>query len=125
LDIPSNFILFQFYSEVKVGNIKEIQNQGFDEEYNFKLMQKEYKEFFTIKRKPKVNNLNKISQSLNKFKEFKNSLKSLYNLESQDLMCDNRILNFLEKNNNSNIEIVENFFLETSIDMYREIFKNK
>jgi hypothetical protein len=95
-------------------------------------MQKEYKEIFTSKKKALIKSvsqptsgINKVSTCINKFHEFKNSLKSLYNLESQDLMCDNRIINFMEGKevNTQQIELVENFFLETSIDMYREIFK--
>jgi hypothetical protein len=116
-----------FYSDVKEGVIKEIP--AADVDTNFKLMQKEYKEIFSVKQtKTKTQpQTNVVSQCLDKFQEFKNSLKKLYGLESNDLMCDNRIINFLQKENVNNAQEgtqqVQDFFLEASIDMYREIFK--
>jgi hypothetical protein len=130
LKIDSTYTrLTKFYSSIKKGVIDEIDfSNSSDKDYNFKLMQKEYKDLFVnkLRGKSQTSESNKVSQCLNKFKEFKNTLKSLYGLESQDLMCDNRIINFLESGDSSQpAESVQNFFLEASIDMYREIFKNK
>jgi hypothetical protein len=113
---------------------------------NLEIFSKEYKELLSSAlvseisfRKPTFSNANKnwnklFSQSLLKYEEFKNSLKSLYGLESSNLLIDNKIINFMEKeneilqtsNNNINTQALsqtfENFYLETSIEMFREIF---
>jgi hypothetical protein len=114
--------------------------------HNFEIFSKEYKDLLSSAlvaeatfRKPTFTNANKnwnklFNQTLLKYEEFKNSLKSLYGLESSNLLIDNKIINFMEKenevlqNSNSNVntqaltQTFENFYLETSIEMFREIF---
>jgi hypothetical protein len=88
-------------------------------------------------KKPSFNNMKSNSQkllhtSLLKFEDFKNSLKTAYSLDSSNLMIDNKVINFRDKENelfnNTHPEqvgqVFENFYLESTIDMFKEIFNN-
>jgi len=70
----------------------------------------------------------KLNESLKKYEDFKNSLKTIYNLHSCNLISDNKITNFrdCEKNKNGNelIKNYEHFYLETTIEMFTEIFRS-
>ena len=78
-------------------------------------------------------NKNDIIDCLNKFEEFKNRMKKIYNIENEYINIENKINEFKSYllNNENNIEnnkitknYVENFFLETSIGMFNEIFSS-
>ncbi len=77
----------------------------------------------------KLTKFSQLQNTLNKFQEFKTSLKTLYNLNNRNLSIDNKINNFIERETNeerkdlANIDTFENFYLETSIEMFREIFR--
>ena len=68
--------------------------------------------------------INFIKNCILKFEEFKNSIKQIYNLnDSKD--TDNRIENFKKKlaSNKLKNEEFETFFIETSIEMFKELFQ--
>ena len=68
--------------------------------------------------------INFIQNCILKFEEFKNSIKQIYSLnDSKD--TDNRIENFKKKITSNKImnEEFESFFLETSIEMFKELFQ--
>ena len=78
-------------------------------------------------------NKNDIIDCLNKFEEFKNRMKKIYNIENEYINIENKINEFKSnllsnKNNKENNKItknyIENFFLETSIEMFNEIFSS-
>jgi hypothetical protein len=134
--------------------LRNIVNHGKNNCFGKNIFIKEYKEVVldSIKshssnsmKKPTFNKANKNSQkifynTLQKYEEFKNSLKQLYNLEGTTLSVDKKIINYIEKentnnNNNNNsdfsknrlqsLQSCEKFFLETSIEMFNEIFEIK
>jgi hypothetical protein len=131
----------EFYASIKEGKLTEEINSSASKKSS-EMFAKEYKS--VLNNNSSSHNLkgekdsnpsfynNKISlfeNSLNKYEEFKNSLKSIYNLHNRNLIIDNKIRNFIEKENslekkesNLNLETFENFYLETSIEMFREIF---
>lgn len=67
---------------------------------------------------------NFIGNCIEKFEEFKNSMKKIYNLNNST-DTDNKIENFKKKIKCKNLkpEEFESFFLETSIEMFKELFK--
>jgi hypothetical protein len=119
----------KFYSNIKEGLINEIDVTEIDSQYNFKLMQKEYKKIFfshnNIKTEP--SRIKEILKRLEEFKETRSRLEAKHKLENQDLMLDNRIANFLEKYRDSqHVEIyLETFILKETNKLYEEIFKKR
>jgi len=125
----------EFYASIKEGKLTDEINHSTSKKSS-DMFVKEYKSVLNshnLKAEIDSNSLsisNKkisiIENSLNKYEEFKNSLKSIYNLHNRNLLIDNKIRNFIEKENhkekNVNLETFENFYLETSIEMFREIF---
>jgi len=128
----------EFYASIKEGKLTEEINSSASKKSS-DMFVKEYKSVLNshnLKAEIDSNSqsisnkkFSLIENSLNKYEEFKNSLKSIYNLHNRNLLIDNKIRNFIEKENheekkesNANLEAFENFYLETSIEMFREIF---
>lgn len=129
-------IIQSLYNDNNDDNVVNTHVDEFAKEYNDVLL-----ESFVVENTNTNNNINANSfirptfnrmtkntsnlflNTLKKYEEFKNSLKSLYSLESQNLLIDNKIINFMEREGNKmNNEGLEAFYLESSIEMYREIF---
>lgn len=134
----------------------QVESKPFKSLSNFEIFLKEFKTLTLLPpdpsknnggfRKPNINGLKSknnpnlsnpffksLNQSLKKYEEFKNSLKTAYNLDCYDLIVDNKIINFKDneklQNSETNIteisQMYENFYLESTIEMYREIFNKK
>jgi hypothetical protein len=128
-----------FYDSIKSGNMIDYNDFIHSSLDNFELYTKEYKEIIinstniNTYKKPTFNNItknvNKLFQnSIIKYEEFKNALKAIYSLDCVNLMIDNKIINFMEREselvtNKTNpaqmIQTYENFYLETSIEMFK------
>ncbi len=123
----SNFIIdknkfpkaFNFFNEE--CNLNEIK---YDNE-NFNFYNREYiKSIKESNGEDKNFDINFIQNCILKFEEFKNSIKQIYSLsDSKD--TDNRIEKFKKKLTSNKLmsEEFETFFLETSIEMFKELFQ--
>ena len=62
---------------------------------------------------------------ISKFEQFKNSMKACYNLQDASLPIEDKIIKFKAQIDNSTIKIedFESFMLDSSIEMYTEIFQ--
>ena len=62
---------------------------------------------------------------ISKFEQFKNSMKVCYNLQDASLPIEDKIIKFKTQIDNSTIKIedFEAFMLDSSIEMYTEIFQ--
>ena len=111
---------FNFFNE-ECNNLNEIK---YDKE-NFNYYIREYiKSIKESNGEDKNYDINFIKNCILKFEEFKNSIKQIYNLnDSKD--TDNRIENFKKKlaSNKLKNEEFETFFIETSIEMFKELFQ--
>ena len=111
---------FNFFNE-ECNNLNEIK---YDKE-NFNYYIREYiKSIKESNGEDKNFDINFIQNCILKFEEFKNSIKQIYNLnDSKD--TDNRIENFKKKlaSNKLKNEEFETFFIETSIEMFKELFQ--
>jgi hypothetical protein len=70
----------------------------------------------------------KAKLTIEKLKDYKNSLKDLFNLQSLNLCIDNKIDNFLDNLCTDNDKLKENeiqcFLLESSIQLYKEVIQH-
>jgi len=70
----------------------------------------------------------KAKLTIEKLKDFKNSLKDLFNLQSLNLCIDNKIDNFLENlstdNNKPKENEIQGFLLESSLQLYKEVIQH-
>lgn len=114
----------EFLRSIKEGFVKENESKSIIQPSNEEIFIKEYKDNYCFNKNDKIDSKVRLTlqNSLNKFEEFKNSLKNAYNLESYNLLVDNKIDNFKD-NRKKNIEDYEKFYIEVSLDMYKEIFK--
>lgn len=79
----------------------------------------------TNKRETKYN-IDYMNNAIDKFEEFKAAMIKIYNLASSSLDVDLLVANLREriKKNEISIEDFEKFFIESSMEMYKELFKS-
>jgi len=91
-------------------------------------LERNYKEVVQEK-KVKEERKSKYIRYLIQFLYFKDSLKTLYQIESKNLFIDNKIDNLLEEAKKSysdiNLKVLESVILENSLEMFKDIFNKK
>ena len=94
-----------------------------------KIFSNSLKEYLTIlNSEASFENKLKIKIVLEKLKDYKNSLKDLFNLQCNNLCIDNQIDNYIDNIKSSSDKLKEkdlkSFLLDSSIQLYKEIFQN-